>query len=460
MHEQVFRRKITPRERLFHRTPHVYVKMMVKFSHIMDKNPIENAISKLVEVHPLLRIKLVEDEDHNLWFSSKNVLTPKIIVKTISNGEDCINVIEEEYKKPFDLSKGPLIRFLLLQSSTQSNFLIICHHIICDGMSLAYFLEDLLTLIDDDSAELRPYDESPLLELTNIPVKMNFLKKRFISFFINRYNKKWSKDPYYFDEEDYKNIYEAYWKNYTHIMVSNELSIDETQHLIEECRKNNVTVNSAIITATLKARAEIIGRKKSFTLGQPVNVRKELIKPVDRQFGLYVAGFEYKLTLDPNMTFWKSVKDIHQKISKLLKFDKIFEKFIVVSMFNGSLFDALAFFYYSKFIDDNYTRYKKFQEIKHDTNHMAHSLGKSMMSEQDTIITNLGRTGVKGNYSKFNLDSIIFLPGGGETCELTVGVITCADKLSFSIESVEKRINKKNLTKINQRIREILTTSN
>jgi thioesterase domain-containing protein len=52
----------------------------------------------------------------------------------------------EEVNKPFDLSRGPLLRLVLLRLTPGSYImLVILHHIICDGWSLGLFADELAT---------------------------------------------------------------------------------------------------------------------------------------------------------------------------------------------------------------------------------------------------------------------------------------------------------------------------
>jgi amino acid adenylation domain-containing protein/non-ribosomal peptide synthase protein (TIGR01720 family) len=55
-----------------------------------------------------------------------------------------IDIATEEAKRPFDLSKGPLIRTILLQTDDDKFiFLLTLHHIICDGWSMGILFNEL-----------------------------------------------------------------------------------------------------------------------------------------------------------------------------------------------------------------------------------------------------------------------------------------------------------------------------
>ncbi len=71
-------------------------------------------------------------------------------------------IIDEEIKKPFDLTQAPLLRGTLLHLGEREHLLLfVMHHIVCDGWSLQVILRELATLYEAFSTG-KP---SPILEL-------------------------------------------------------------------------------------------------------------------------------------------------------------------------------------------------------------------------------------------------------------------------------------------------------
>ena len=56
---------------------------------------------------------------------------------------------------------------------------------------------------------------------------------------------------------------QTYWDNYNHELFSIELSEAETSALIAQCRKENVTVNSALTAAFSGAQSFVQGENPS-----------------------------------------------------------------------------------------------------------------------------------------------------------------------------------------------------
>lgn len=64
-----------------------------------------------------------------------------------ADSDDAVTAIEsEERARPFDLSRGPVIRFLLIETPLRWRFVVTAHHILIDGWSLPLFMGELLTL--------------------------------------------------------------------------------------------------------------------------------------------------------------------------------------------------------------------------------------------------------------------------------------------------------------------------
>ncbi|MFX1536921.1 MAG: condensation domain-containing protein [Promethearchaeota archaeon] len=460
-HKMNFKRKITTRERVFYRSTHANVVMVVRIKGDVSSELLRSIIRSMPKRHPLLQVRVICDVDDNLWFTSEGVQELQVQVIPRKSDDHWFQKFKEECKLPFQLDKGPLIRFFLLYSAHISELIIFCHHLICDGMSLAFLARDILIHLGDPSREIELLPTPTVLNENNIPSNAHPspLKRKLMTYFINRYNKRWQSEKLYFDEEDYKNIYQAYWENYTHHNLLGELSELETSKFVSRSRQEGVTVNTALITAFLKAKNEVQGvsRTTPQTIGQPVNIRKRLKNPPGEAFGLYVAGFELNIKYNPNKSFWEQARFIHKLIKNSLTDQSIFEHFFAVSAFDGTLFDVLPFLSYSKFIPPHFSRYKKLSTLSEESSNVVNALIKSLGKQINMIVTNLGQMDFPKNYGSLELDSLILLPGGGVTCELTVGVVSAAGKLCYTIEHLDHVIDKDTGLKINARVMEILT---
>ena len=66
---------------------------------------------------------------------------------SVSDFEALEAFVTEEARRPFDLTKGPLVRTHLLRLGDQDHVLLVCaHHVISDGWSIELLSNELTAL--------------------------------------------------------------------------------------------------------------------------------------------------------------------------------------------------------------------------------------------------------------------------------------------------------------------------
>lgn len=107
---------------------------------------LRQAISEIVERHDILRTVFREGAEGPEQISLPDI-RPSILYEELSSEKDAKALILEESKKPFDLTLGPLFRFILLKLPKNQHLLFLnFHHIIFDGYSINVFVEELKAL--------------------------------------------------------------------------------------------------------------------------------------------------------------------------------------------------------------------------------------------------------------------------------------------------------------------------
>ena len=111
-----YERKATPLERMFVRAPYSIVTVVARIKGNVSESLLKNAVSKVQQRHPNLRIRIREDSDHVLWFTSDGAMG--IPVQTVPRESDdhWIAVYHEACRIPFKFEERPAIRFILVQS--------------------------------------------------------------------------------------------------------------------------------------------------------------------------------------------------------------------------------------------------------------------------------------------------------------------------------------------------------
>jgi NRPS condensation-like uncharacterized protein len=364
---------------------------------------------------------------------------------------------------PFDFEIHPAIRFILVQSPSISELIILCHHILCDGMSLAYLARDLLVHLGDPNREVEVLPDPIQINLNNIPKEVSL--NPIVKFFLRRINKQWKEDQIFFDQEDYENINDAYWENFTHQLFSVELSEAQTSALVDRCRAEEVTVNSALAAAFVGAQNIVQGDKPYHSnLGVAASVRDRLQRPAGETMGFYAGLVTLKYKYEEGIGFWDNARRFHQKIKPLFTNKNLFEDFLLWCNLEPAILESMNFKKLGGLVPQHYSRYQKLSTYSKQDDVVLSILKRDKMESLDkvimgTAVTNLTRLDFPRMYGTLELDRLIMQPGGAfplVNVNLVLGAVTCAGKLSLVIEYAEERVDPSTMEKIKDKAMEFL----
>lgn len=103
------------------------------------------ALQQVVERQEALRITFLPGKERPLQMI-RATGTAVLDRHELVVGEDLEEVMQETYRKPFDLLQGPLYRVKMIRRGSNDHVLAFCfHHAIADGWSLGIFVQDLCT---------------------------------------------------------------------------------------------------------------------------------------------------------------------------------------------------------------------------------------------------------------------------------------------------------------------------
>ncbi|QHI35445.1 Tyrocidine synthase 3 [Kordia antarctica] len=116
---------------------------------------IEDTIIRLINRHEILRTSFVEIEGEVMQLVHTD-FDFKLDTHAIDNSEE-LEAYIQEYTRPFDLSKAPLIRSSIVQiGADEYAWIVDLHHIISDGSSQQILINDFLKLYNEEELpELR-----------------------------------------------------------------------------------------------------------------------------------------------------------------------------------------------------------------------------------------------------------------------------------------------------------------
>jgi hypothetical protein len=429
--------------------------MVARIRGQVTESMVRHAVSKVRQRHPHLRSRIVDDEKGNPWLTSEGA--GEIPVETMQREPDdhWIRVVQEQCQVPFDFAVRPPVRFFLLQAPAASDLVILCHHIICDGLSLAYLARDLMVHLGDPDQEVELLPDPVPIDGENLPhgISLNPVAR----FLINRMNRKWRDEKVIFDQEDYLNLTAAYWKRYQHQVLSVELSEAQTSALVERCRAEEVTVNSALTAAFVGAQTIVLG-DRPFHSGILVaaSLRDRLPQPAGEVMGFYAGAVQPKFGYDGSRGFWDNARQLHRKLRSLYTDKALFREALGWSHVDPTMLEAIIFKEEGGLVPEDSSRYQKISTFATREDTVLRILKRNKMDSLDrilygTTVTNLARLDFPRQYGTLELDCLIMKPGGAfplANFNLVLGAATCSGKLSLLLEFVEDNVDVSTMTEI------------
>jgi NRPS condensation-like uncharacterized protein len=458
-----YHRRLTSLERIFRWSPYSIVTMVARITGHVSQSMLANAVSRVQRRHPNLRVRIREDDDHVPWFTSEGVGEIPVEVVPRKSDDHWLQVHEGASQVPFDFDARPAIRFILVQSPSVSELIILCHHIICDGMSLAYLARDLMIHLGEPAREVDVLPDPVPIDLENTPEEVSL--NPVVRFFMKRINRKWEQDVVFFDQEDYEGINDAYWMHYHPRIMPVELSEAQTQALVARCRQSHVTVNSALTAAFVGAQTVVQGERpfhSSIAIG--ASLRDRLPSPAGEAMGFYAGGVSLNFKYDGKIGFWDNARKLHGKVSPLYANRTLFKETLTWCHLAPGIMEAMHFKKLGGLVPPHSSKHQRLVAYSHLDDVVLSILKREKMDTLDrvilgTAVTNLTRMDFPRNYGALTLDRLIMNPGGAfpvSQVNLVLGAVTCSGKLSLVIEYVEDNVDDSTMEAIRDKALEFL----
>lgn len=123
----------------------------------LDLPAFQHAIHALLQRHAPLRTRYEEGPEGIVAIADQDTANFKQIDAQTWDEETLYQAVLDSHKQPFDLRRGPVIRWRLFsQASDRHVLLISVHHIAADGQSMVVMLHDLKALYDAECSEEAP----------------------------------------------------------------------------------------------------------------------------------------------------------------------------------------------------------------------------------------------------------------------------------------------------------------
>nr|WP_090276954.1 non-ribosomal peptide synthetase [Mycolicibacterium komanii] len=274
----------------------------------LDADLLRECAAMLLARHPNLRASFLRAQSKPVQVVPNRVDVPW---RRITAGPDEVDALEaDERRRPFNLAKGPAIRFVLIEvPGSHFRFVVLAHHIIIDGWSLPLFVGELITLYRSggDDADLppppRPYRD-------------------YIGWLAGR------------DQETSRNLWREHLADLdgptlvTPALTSGEpptgeprrteLSLDSaaTRQLAEAARSRGVTVNTLVQMAWAAVLSAFTDRS-DVVFGVTVSGRPGELAGVETMVGLFINTVPLRVRLDPTARVGAQCVALQREAAKL-----------------------------------------------------------------------------------------------------------------------------------------------
>ena len=133
-------------------SPVFNVPIAVRLSTPVDLSALQRSLKEIVRRHEVFRTTFITVEGKpepviSAGLDLQLAVTDLTTLRETERETEACRLIKEEALRPFELSRGPLIRIGLIRLSEQESiFLVTMHHIISDGWSIVLFFQELSAL--------------------------------------------------------------------------------------------------------------------------------------------------------------------------------------------------------------------------------------------------------------------------------------------------------------------------
>lgn len=362
---------------------------------------LQQALNLIQQRHPLLRVSIVLDETERPWFVEHSTNIPLRVVQRQS--EQCWQrEVEQEIVTPFDWSKAPLMRVVLVHSSNEeelSELIVMSHHSSADGISITYLIRDILQAIATPTAFGQSLPVPPSREDLvpgKAPETISLLKP------LPKFRRMSGSFP---DVQPTR-------QNNRQWVSSSSLSPETTLLLISRCRQEQTSVHAAICAAFLLAirHQNHSEQPQNLNCTSPINLRPYLTSVNQEDVSLCISAGRTSHRLNADANLWDVARSIKHQLNQIMVPDKLFENI--------------------------------FQEQKWASTHPSPDVVLQAFKDQfdyDICVSNLTRLTIQQQFEDLELQAIYepVVTTGVENDHL-VGVATWGDRLFFTLVCSEK----------------------
>ncbi|MDT5133383.1 MAG: hypothetical protein QOE41_2694 [Mycobacterium sp.] len=135
--------------------------MVAELADDLDPTALEAGLLAVQHRHPLLNVHVKDHPQTRLGFY-RPASVPPVPVTVVDATRSWCDLVAEELTRPFDRSRAPMIRVVLLRAGPTSPAAIVLtvDHVIVDGLSAGFILRDLFSALNGHDLDALPVPPS------------------------------------------------------------------------------------------------------------------------------------------------------------------------------------------------------------------------------------------------------------------------------------------------------------
>ncbi len=296
------------------------VVVVLRLSGAPSADTLERAFGLLRGRHPLLGVR-IQGPDKAPWFDTEDVPPMPLRQLPRCSDEDWQAVAEEELNSSFDLERGPLVRAAYLGPAEQdrrAELLLVFQHLIMDAASGIGLLRELLERCADLQAGREPPEPElllypPVAEDCFTPAmrrgQIGFLLRQLTDELRYRWHSRGKRQPGIFAEGRSR-------------ILPMQLSEQVAGALVQRCRRQRVTLNSALCTAMLR-----VAKRRLYGGGERLlrnfvfaNLRPYMDPPLPTDnLGSCFAMMRHTTRVAEDCDFWDLARSLNNQLYQAAK---------------------------------------------------------------------------------------------------------------------------------------------
>ena len=385
--------------------PSIYISMIAVMKGDVTAEEIQKAVEKAYTRNETTMSKLIL-ENGNAYFQSMDQTGCKVYV----DERDWHDIMHESEKDTFRLNEGEFFRTYIIPnpSSQEYTIFMMAHHIMGDGKSLLFMIEDILTILSGKEVEYRPLNkEGSVLPPADLKLAWGIRK------FVDYLNRMWRKQNKIFDWDDYFYVHQEFWKDKMSNVLHEIIEKEQLEEIRRKSKELGITVNSYMMTDFLKKHPEY----KNFSL--PISLKGEN-RSISNQVILLKLDYAY----NDRKSFAENAQIVHNMIKQHVENDnKKYFIYSIVKQIAPNLMDACLLY--------SHTDYEnKAAEIT------AKLTGYYGSRKTHFAVTNLTKIQMQNDYERFHVTNVFGIAACMSAVENVICIGSFQDKMTIAYSNI------------------------